>query len=112
LGRSGSKLSVGQRQRLAIARALLLDAPILILDEPTSALDSETEQQLVRSLREAARTRLVLVIAHRLSTIRKADQIVFLSEGAILERGRHDTLMSRPGGAYRRFVELQTHGLE
>jgi ABC-type multidrug transport system fused ATPase/permease subunit len=112
LGRSGAKLSVGQRQRLAIARALVLDAPILILDEPTSALDSETEQRLVRSLREAARTRLVLVIAHRLSTIREADQIVFLREGRILERGRHDTLMARPDGAYRRFVELQTHGLE
>jgi ABC-type multidrug transport system fused ATPase/permease subunit len=101
---------VGQKQRLAIARALVRDAPILILDEPTSALDPETEQRLVAALREASRERLVLVIAHRLSTVRAADQILFLEAGEILERGTHAELASRPGGAYRRFVELQTRG--
>jgi ABC-type multidrug transport system fused ATPase/permease subunit len=110
LGRAGGKLSVGQKQRLAIARALVRDAPILILDEPTSALDPETEQRLVAALREASRERLVLVIAHRLSTVRAADQILFLEAGEILERGTHAELASRPGGAYRRFVELQTRG--
>ena len=110
LGRSGGKLSVGQKQRLSIARALVRNAPILILDEPTSALDSDTEQRLVASLREASKTRLVLVIAHRLSTVRAADQICFLQEGRILERGSHDELMALEGGAYRRFVELQTLG--
>jgi ABC-type multidrug transport system fused ATPase/permease subunit len=110
LGRAGGKLSVGQKQRLAIARALVRDAPILILDEPTSALDPETEQRLVAALREASRERLVLVIAHRLSTVRAADQILFLDAGRIVERGTHDELASRPGGAYRRFVELQTLG--
>jgi ABC-type multidrug transport system fused ATPase/permease subunit len=110
LGRAGAKLSVGQKQRLAIARALVRDTPILILDEPTSALDPETERRLVDSLREAARTRLVLVIAHRLSTVRHADQIVFLDSGRVVERGTHDELMANPGGAYRRFVDLQTRG--
>ena len=110
LGRAGGKLSVGQKQRLSIARALVRRARILILDEPTSALDPETEQVLVDSLREASRDRLVLVIAHRLSTIRSADQILFLADGAIVERGSHDELMARPDGAYRRFVSLQTLG--
>ena len=110
LGRSGGKLSVGQKQRLAIARALVRDARILVLDEPTSALDPETERRLVSALREASHGRVVLVIAHRLSTVRAADEIVFLDGGRIRERGSHDALMARPGGAYRRFVELQTRG--
>ena len=107
VGRGGSQLSVGQRQRLAIARALVRETPILILDEPTSALDPETEQALVGSLREAGRGRLVLVIAHRLSTIRSADRILFLEAGRLLEQGSHDELAARPGGAYRRFLDLQ-----
>lgn len=107
LGRGGGKLSVGQRQRLAIARGLLRDAPVLILDEPTSALDSETERGLVQALHEAARDRVVLVIAHRLSTVRHADEIVFLDAGRVVERGTHEALMALEDGAYRRFVELQ-----
>jgi ABC-type multidrug transport system fused ATPase/permease subunit len=110
LGRAGGKLSVGQKQRLSIARALVRDAPILILDEPTSALDPKTEQQLVAALREASRDRIVIVIAHRLSTIREADQILFIDEGRSIERGTHAQLMTRPDGAYRHFVELQTQG--
>jgi len=107
LGRGGGRLSMGQKQRLAIARALVRDAPVLVLDEPTSALDPETEMRLVASLREASRDRLVIVIAHRLSTIRSADEIAFLDEGRVRERGSHAELMARPDGAYRRFVELQ-----
>ncbi|MGH0036643.1 MAG: ABC transporter ATP-binding protein [Myxococcota bacterium] len=110
LGRSGGKLSTGQKQRLAIARALVREAPILILDEPTSALDPDTEQQLVRTLDAIRGERLIIVIAHRLSTVLAADQIVFLEDGRIVERGRHDDLVARPQGAYRRFIELQTRG--
>ncbi|MCP4007603.1 MAG: ABC transporter ATP-binding protein [bacterium] len=112
LGSAGARLSVGQKQRLGIARALVRQAPILILDEPTSALDPETEQRLVEALREATRDRIVIVIAHRLSTIRGADQILFLREGRIIERGSHEELIQIPEGAYRRFAELQGGGRE
>ena len=86
LGRSGGALSAGQRQRISIARALVRDASLLILDEPTSALDPETEQRLVASLREASRSRAVLVIAHRLSTIRDADEVWAVEDGALTRR--------------------------
>ena len=108
LGTSMSKLSVGQKQRIAIARGLMRDSRILILDEPTSALDPETEEYLVQSLHEAARDRLVIIIAHRLSTIASADKILFLEDGTLRESGSHDELMVLPDGRYRRFVELQT----
>lgn len=108
LGLSGNTLSVGQQQRLCIARGLVRDAKVLILDEPTSALDPETEQQLFDSLDRIAEDRLLVVIAHRLSTIRRADKIAFLDEGVLVETGSHDELMQREGGAYRRFVELQS----
>ncbi|HEY8157000.1 MAG TPA: ABC transporter ATP-binding protein [Myxococcota bacterium] len=108
LGRAGGKLSGGQKQRLAIARALVREAGILILDEPTSALDPESEARILTALHEAARTRVVIVVAHRLSSIRAADSILFLEHGRIIERGTHAELMSRPDGAYRRFVALQT----
>lgn len=108
IGTKGGKLSVGQKQRISIARGLVRDAQILILDEPTSALDPETEHELVRTLHEASRDKLVIVVAHRLSTIRSADQILFMEAGEIIERGTHEQLMSSAGGAYRRFVELNT----
>ena len=107
LGGSGSTLSVGQQQRLCIARGLLRETPILILDEPTAALDPQTENALVESLREAARKRLVIVIAHRLSTIRHASRIVFLEDGKVLDVGGHDELMRNPTSPYRKFVGLQ-----
>ena len=107
LGRAGGTLSVGQKQRIAIARGLVAKSPILVLDEPTSALDPETENALVEALETGREDRLLIVIAHRLSTIRRADTICFMREGLIVEMGRHDDLMARPDGAYRKFVELQ-----
>ena len=107
LGTTSSKLSVGQKQRLSIARGLIRDTAVLILDEPTSALDPETENYLASALREAAKEKLVIVIAHRLSTIRQADKVVFLEHGQVVEQGTHDELMNLTSGRYREFVNLQ-----
>ena len=107
LGRTGGTLSVGQKQRLAIARGLVSKAPVLVLDEPTASLDPETENALVAALEAGRRDRLLVVIAHRLSTIRRADRICFMDEGRIVETGGHEALMGLPNGAYRKFVELQ-----
>lgn len=107
LGRSGDNLSVGQKQRLCIARGLIRDTPVLILDEPTAALDPSTEEALVASLQTASTNKLVVVIAHRLSTIRKADRIVFIDQGMVNDIGSHEELM-RKEGSYYEFVRLQT----
>ena len=107
LGRNGDTLSVGQKQRLAIARGLVSQSPVLVLDEPTAALDPETENALVQALQVEREKRILIVIAHRLSTIRMADRICVVDDGRIVESGRHEELMQNPSGAYRRFVELQ-----
>ncbi len=99
VGERGLKLSGGEKQRVAIARTILKDPPILILDEATSALDSRTEQAIQASLKEASRGRTTLTIAHRLSTIVDADQILVMSDGRIVERGHHADLLAR-GGLY------------
>jgi subfamily B ATP-binding cassette protein MsbA len=106
VGERGIFLSGGQRQRLAIARALLIDAPVLILDEATSALDAESEQLVQRAIGNLIRNRTTIVIAHRLSTIRKADLIVVMERGQIIERGTHAELLAR-GGQYQKLYELQ-----
>ena len=99
IGERGVRLSGGQKQRLCIARVFLKNPPILILDEATSALDNVTEAQIQAALDELCRGRTTLVVAHRLSTIRNADEIAFVQNGQIVERGTHDELLAR-GGAY------------
>ena len=104
-----SKLSVGQKQRIAIARGLLRDSKVLILDEPTSALDPETEEYLVHALQEASKDRLVIIIAHRLSTIANADKVIFLEDGEIQETGSPKELLADKDSLYRKYVDLQTN---
>lgn len=106
IGERGSKLSGGQRQRLSIARAVLKNPPILILDEATSALDSESERLVQDALFNLMKNRTSIVIAHRLSTIQHADEIVVIQGGVIVERGRHEILLSQ-NGLYRKLNEIQ-----
>lgn len=111
VGERGTLLSGGQRQRIAIARAVIVDSPVLILDEATSALDTESEMLVQKALENLMRNRTSIVIAHRLSTIRKADKIVVMDRGRIVETGTHSELLSR-GGKYRRLHDLQFSGEE
>jgi ATP-binding cassette subfamily B protein len=106
LGQKGRGLSGGQRQRVALARALVRNAPVLLLDEATSALDSESEAAVRRAIENAATGRTTLVIAHRLSTVRRADRIIVMEGGQIVEQGNHDSLVAA-GGLYARLAELQ-----
>lgn len=106
VGERGIFLSGGQRQRLAIARAILVNAPVLILDEATSALDAESERLVQRAIANLVRNRTTIVIAHRLSTVRRADVIVVMEAGRIIEIGTHTELLTR-GGQYRKLYELQ-----
>jgi ATP-binding cassette, subfamily B, bacterial len=109
LGEGGAQLSVGERQRVCVARAFLKDAPILILDEPTSSIDSMTEAVILDALDRLSTGRTTFVIAHRLSTIRHADLILVMSEGEVVERGTHLELMAE-GGLYRQLYNVQMHG--
>ncbi len=107
IGEDGALLSGGQRQRLAIARALLKDAPILILDEATSALDAESEQAVQAGLETLMANRTTVVIAHRLATVRRADQVLVLDGGRLVEAGTHESLLGREDGIYQYLHKLQ-----
>jgi ABC-type multidrug transport system fused ATPase/permease subunit len=109
VGQRGVQLSEGQKQRLAIARALLRDPTILILDEPTSALDARSEHLLQEALKNLMRGRTSFVIAHRLATVRRADRILVLDEGRVIEQGTHEELLARQG-LYQELYALQRDG--
>ncbi len=106
VGERGITLSGGQRQRIAIARAILKDAPVLLLDEATSALDAESETLVQKALDGLMTGRTTLVIAHRLATVLKADRILVMDQGRVVEEGTHQTLI-RDGGIYAKLAKLQ-----
>jgi ABC-type multidrug transport system fused ATPase/permease subunit len=110
VGERGAKLSVGEKQRLAIARAILKDPQFIILDEATSALDAESERMVQKGLARLLERRSSIIIAHRLSTVISANQIVVLERGRVVEHGSHSTLSVRPGGLYARLCALQSNG--
>lgn len=107
IGERGVKISGGERQRLALARAILKNPPILILDEATSALDTESELLVQEAIEHLMSGRTSIVIAHRLSTVQHADRIVVLEGGRIVELGRHKDLLNNAGGLYRKLYEMQ-----
>ena len=107
VGERGIKLSTGQRQRIALARAFLRNPKILILDEPTSALDAKSESYVQDALTKLMKNKTTLIIAHRLSTVRKADKIIVLEKGRVIETGRHEELMTKESGVYRKLYDLQ-----
>lgn len=107
IGEKGIKLSWGQRQRLAIAKVMLKNPDIVILDEPTSALDSFSEEEVTKALNNLFEWRTVIIIAHRLQTVKKADRIIVLDHGKVVEEGNHDSLV-KSGGVYAKMLELQS----
>lgn len=103
IGEGGTTLSGGERQRLSIARAIMKDAPIIVLDEVTANVDPENEKELMEAITELTQEKTVIMIAHRLKTVRRADQILVVDKGQIVQRGTHDELMGQDG-IYRRFI--------
>jgi ATP-binding cassette subfamily B protein len=111
VGERGVKLSGGERQRVALARAFLANTPVLVLDEATSSLDSESEALIQEAMERLISGRTAIVIAHRLSTVRMLDRILVFDNGEVVEEGRHDELVRKTGGIYRRLFERQALGL-
>lgn len=111
MGERGQGLSGGERQRISIARALLIDPRILILDEATASVDSETEKEIQKALDNLVQGRTTIAIAHRLSTLQRADRLIVLDRGQVVEEGTHDELMAREG-AYYNLYQAQARNVD
>ncbi len=103
IGEGGATLSGGEKQRIAIARAIMKDAPVIILDEATANVDPENEKELTEAIENLTKQKTIIMIAHRLKTVRSADQIVVIDKGKIVQKGRHDELLKQDG-IYRGFI--------
>lgn len=103
LGEGGATISGGEKQRIAIARAIMKDAPIIILDEATANVDPENEKELTQAIENLTKEKTIIMIAHRLKTVRNADQIIVIDKGKIVQKGKHDELMNEEG-IYKNFV--------
>ena len=112
IGEGGVDLSGGEKQRIAIARAILSDPPILILDEATSAVDSETEKAIQGAIGNLVKGRTTIAIAHRLATLRNADRLIVIDDGTIAEQGSHEELLNREDGHFSKLVKLQAENNE
>ena len=110
IGEGGSTLSGGERQRISIARAILKDAPVIILDEATSSVDPENEHELLKAIEELTKGKTLISIAHRMITVRKADQIIVLSDGEIVQQGTHKELIAQEG-VYKNFLTIRTQSV-
>ena len=110
VGERGIKLSWGERQRIAIARAIIENAPILIMDEATSALDSESEKYIQEAMAEVMKNKTSIIIAHRLSTIMKMDRIIVMDQWKIVESWTHSELIQKPDGIYKKLRDIQSGG--
>ena len=108
IGEGGASLSGGEQQRISIARCILKDAPIVILDEVTASVDADNETYIQQAITELVKGKTLIVIAHRLHTIQNADEILVISDGRVVERGSHETLMEKQG-IYHRFVSMRQH---
>jgi ABC-type multidrug transport system fused ATPase/permease subunit len=111
LGRRGARLSVGQKQRIAIARALIREPDVLVLDEPAAPLDPGSEADLMRTLRDIARDRIVLIVAHRAGTLAACDRILFASDGCMVATGSNDELR-RTCAPYREYLSITDSGIQ
>lgn len=108
VGERGLMISGGEKQRICLARVLMKDPKILLLDEATSGLDAESEQAIQSALDDITSDRTVIMISHRLKTVQRADQILVIDKGTIVEQGTHSQLMSNPSGVYHGLVQMQT----
>ena len=112
IGKNGTDLSGGEKQRVSIARALLMNPPILIFDEATASLDTDTEQKIQEAMELLTKNRTTIAIAHRFSTLKNADRLIVVEQGQVVESGKHEELFNKENGVYSKMAHMQLDALE